>query len=91
MRFITLEATGKKVTLTAYVKAVKLAKDNPTATFKYGLTTWWPVTGAEIVQEFLSGVNDRINLRGGIEQYKGYNVWNDARVLRRLSQIRELL
>lgn len=61
MRYITLPAINKKVPLGAYVKAVKVAKANPATEFKTGLTTWWPTTGAEILQQFTAGMMDRIN------------------------------
>ena len=37
IRVITL-ANGRRVTIAQYVKAIKLAKANPDATFKHGLT-----------------------------------------------------
>lgn len=61
MRTITLPATGRAVTLGQYVRAVKIAKANPDAEFKEGLTCWWPCTGKDIVRQFLAGVEDRIN------------------------------
>lgn len=61
MRIITLAALNRKVTLRAYVGAVKLAKQNPDRVFKHGLTTWWETTGEEIVQQFRRGMHDRIN------------------------------
>lgn len=60
-RTITLPAIGKRVTLGTYVAAVKTAKAHPTRTFKTGLTTWWPTTGAEIVEQFRRGMVARIN------------------------------
>lgn len=68
MRVLTvrLPAVDKTVSLKAYIQGVKLAKANPDKEFKYGLTTWWPVTGREIMRQFLDGVNDRINT-GGIK------------------------
>jgi len=60
-RYVTLPATNQRVPLGALVAAVKLAKANPAREFKHGLTTWWPVTGAEIVEQFMHGVHDRIN------------------------------
>ncbi len=60
-RYITLPAINKAVPIGAYVKAIKAAKANPTMEFKTGLTTWWPTTGAEIMQQFYKGVQDRIN------------------------------
>lgn len=60
-RVISLPASGRQVTLASYVKAVKAAKANPTMTFKHGPATWWPVTGAEFMQQFMDGVHDRIN------------------------------
>lgn len=61
MRVITLPAIDRQVSLAAYVKAIRTAKENPTAEFKHGLTCWWPVTGAEIMQQFRRGIHDRIN------------------------------
>ena len=60
-RMITLPALHRQVTLAQYVAAIKLAKANPTAEFKHGLTTWWSTTGAEIMRQFAEGMNDRIN------------------------------
>jgi hypothetical protein len=60
-RYVTLPAIDKRVPLGAYIKAIKTAKANPTAEFKTGLTTWWPTTGAEIMEQFMAGVTDRIN------------------------------
>ena len=42
-------------------RPVRKAKANPEAIFKHGLTTWWPTTGAEIVEQFRAGMMDRIN------------------------------
>lgn len=61
MRTITLPAIDKTVSLKAYVAAIKLAKANPETEFKHGLTTWWATTGAEIMEQFWRGVEDRIN------------------------------
>lgn len=61
--YITL-ANDKKVFICDYVAGIKLAKTNPDAEFKYGLTTWWPVTGKEIMQQFRASVHDRINKNG---------------------------
>jgi hypothetical protein len=61
MRFIDLPAINKKVPLGAYIKAVRAAKEKPERTFTTGLTTWWPTTGAEIVEQFQRGVTERIN------------------------------
>jgi len=60
-RTIYLPAVDRTVTLAAYLQAVRLAKANPTATFKHGFTTWWPTTGADIMLQFRKGVTDRIN------------------------------
>lgn len=64
MKYITLTAVSKRVTISAYVKAVKVARANPSAEFKHGLTTWWPTTGAEIMKQFRAGIHDRINNGG---------------------------
>jgi hypothetical protein len=61
MRTIRLPAIDRTVSLTAYIKAVKLAKAHPEATFKTGLTTWWPTTGAGVIRQFPAGMADRIN------------------------------
>lgn len=61
MRFISLPAINKRVSLKAYVRAIKLARDNPDAEFKHGLTTWWSTTGDEIMRQFRDGMHDRIN------------------------------
>lgn len=61
MRMINLPAIDKRVSLKAYVAAIKLAKANPETEFKHGLTTWWATTGAEIMNQFWQGVQDRIN------------------------------
>ena len=60
IRVITL-ANGRRVTIGQYVKAIKLAKANPDATFKHGLTGWWPVTGREVLAQFRQMVQDLIN------------------------------
>lgn len=60
-RTITLSAVNMTVSLGAYVKAIKMARDNPDVEFKHGLTTWWPTTGREVMSQFRHGINDRIN------------------------------
>ena len=62
-RTVKLSAINRSVTLAAYVQAIKLAKANPDTTFKHGLTAWWPCTGREIMQQFRTGMHDRINQR----------------------------
>jgi hypothetical protein len=61
MRTIYLPAVSRRVSLAAYIAAVKTAKANPEREFKHGLTTWWPTTGAEIAAQFTKGMHDRIN------------------------------
>ena len=61
MRTIYLPALRRHVTLGAYVRAVRLAKANPHTTFETGFRTWWPTTGAEIMDQFRAGMMDRIN------------------------------
>jgi len=61
MRVIYLPAIDRRVSLKAYVAAVKMAKANPDREFSTGLTTWWPTTGADIMQQFYEGVQERIN------------------------------
>jgi len=60
-RTIYLPAIERRVSLAAYVNAIKAAKAQPEQTFTHGLTTWWPTTGREIVAQFRDGMQDRIN------------------------------
>jgi hypothetical protein len=60
-RFIYLPAIERRVRLGAYLEGIRLAKANPEATFKHGLTCWWPCTGAEILEQFRRGLHQRIN------------------------------
>ena len=61
LRTIHLPAIDKTVSLAAYNHAIRLAKAFPAAVFKTGLTTWWPTTGAEIMEQFREGMTERIN------------------------------
>ena len=61
IRTVSLPAINRSVTLAAYVRAIKLAKANPDAEFKHGLTCWWSCSGREIMQQFRQGMHDRIN------------------------------
>jgi hypothetical protein len=60
-RCVNLPAISRTVSLAAYINAVRLAKANPHMVFKHGFTTWWPTTGAEIMQQFRQGMTERIN------------------------------
>lgn len=60
-RCIYLPAVNRRVSLGAYVAAIKRAKASPDLEFKHGLECWWPTTGREIVAEFRAGMTDRIN------------------------------
>ncbi len=59
-RYISLPAINKRVSLTNYIKGIKLAKANPEVEFKHGLTCWWSCTGADIMRQFREGMMDRI-------------------------------
>lgn len=61
MRVIYLPAIDRAVSLAEYVRAVRMAKAEPDVTFKHGLSTWWPTTGAEVMKQFREGMTDRIN------------------------------
>ena len=63
IRTVYLAAIERRVSLRAYVAGIRLAKANLDATFKHGLTSWWPTTGREIVRQFVDGMHDRINDR----------------------------
>lgn len=60
-RTVTIPAVNMTVSLTAYVRAVKMARDNPDMEFKHGFTTWWPTKGSEVMRQFMASVHDRIN------------------------------
>jgi len=61
MRTIYLPAIDRRVSLSAYVSAVRRAKADPSSVFSHGLTCWWPCTGEEILRQFHEGLQDRIN------------------------------
>lgn len=61
MRTVHLPAVDRRVSLAAYIAAVKRAKANPTEIFSHGLTCWWPCAGEEIVRQFVDGMQERIN------------------------------
>jgi hypothetical protein len=60
-RYVTLPAIGRRVSLGAYVAAVRAAKAHPEIEFKHGLSSWWPTKGSEIVRQFRVGMVERIN------------------------------
>lgn len=61
MRTVALPATGKVVSLGAYVRAVRRAKANPDLEFAHGLDCWWPCTGREVVRQFRKAMHARIS------------------------------
>lgn len=71
MKTIFLPATGKHIPFREYIKAWKTVKAMPDQEFKHGLQTWWPQTGKEIYNDFISALHDRINTRtpGHIYRY----------------------
>ena len=56
---ITLQATGRTLSVAAYVRGVRLAKSEPLMMFRHGLTTWWPCCGSTITHQFRQGCQDR--------------------------------
>ena len=56
---ITLQATGRTLSVAAYVRGVRLAKSEPLMMFRHGLTTWWPCCGSTITHQFRQGCHDR--------------------------------
>ena len=60
-RVIYCPSIERNVPLAAYIAAVKKAKAHPEMEFKQGLTTWWPTKGKDIVDQFMRGVQERIN------------------------------
>lgn len=57
---ISLSALDRRVSIPAYIAAVRRAIAAPDATFRQGLESWWPVTGAEIRREYNRALNRRI-------------------------------
>lgn len=54
-------ANGRVVTLGQYVAAVQMAKEAPDTMFRTGLSTEYPTSGAEVVDQFRAGMVDRLN------------------------------
>ena len=65
-RFYVTLASGRRVGVGDYARGVKVAIAHPDDTFKEGLSSAWPTTGAQIRRQFREGLQDRINTRGGI-------------------------
>ena len=81
MQRVIVLANGKQIPLGKYVQGIKQAKANPDATFKHGLTGWWPVCGQEVVHQFFGMVQDLINRHLTIRQDRKGSA---PRLLRRL-------
>lgn len=63
MKAITI-TNDKRISITTYVNAWKIVRSNPLDTmYKDSLTTWWPVSGKDIIQQYRDGIHDRINQR----------------------------
>ena len=56
---ISLEATGRTLSVASYVQGIRLAKAEPLMMFRHGLTTWWPCCGSTITHQFRQGCHDR--------------------------------
>lgn len=56
---ITLEASGRVLSVAAYVQGIRLAKAEPLMMFRHGLTTWWPCAGSTIMYQFRQGCRER--------------------------------
>ena len=63
IKVITL-GDGRRVSLAAYLAAIRAAKAGPDIQFDRGLTCWWPCSGREVMRQFRAGVMDRIFQRG---------------------------
>jgi len=57
---------GYSIPAPAYLAGIRLAKQNPEATFKRTLHSYEPGTGAEIIAQYRRDLHKRINERGGI-------------------------
>lgn len=60
MRVITI-ASGRQITLTSYLIAIKHAIAHPEQEYKEGLSSWWTTTGREMRRQFRESIHDRIN------------------------------
>jgi hypothetical protein len=69
-KFIYLPATGKRVSINAYLMAWRIVKNNPTKEFEHGLNTWWPQKGYDILRDFRKGLHDRISNRQSGDMFK---------------------
>lgn len=78
--FIEL-GNGQCIHVSDYVDGIRLAKANPSATFKNGLGGWWPETGSEIVAAYRRHIDRVINRRAGIPDTDPDEVKQDARRL----------
>ena len=56
---ISMAATGRTLSVAAYVRGIRLAKAEPLMMFRHGLTTWWPCCGSTITHQFRQGCQDR--------------------------------
>jgi len=76
---------GNRVGIGTYVAGIKMAKRYPDQKFAVSLSTWWPVTGREIVQEFRRDmVTDHCNR--GLGGYRVDRRSPTARMLRRIKE-----
>ena len=83
MRTLYLPATRKTISLRAYLDGYAMVKANPTATFSFGLTTWWPgISGAEILEQYRAEFRAVINRRGGED-------WRNERTERDIAYYRD--
>ena len=64
---ITLEASGRVLSVDAYVEGIRLAKAEPLMMFRHGLTTWWPCAGSTIMHQFREGCHDRQRKRAAAQ------------------------
>ena len=61
MKYISLPAINKRVSIKDYIAGIKQAKANPDKMFKHGLTCWWSCSGDDIMRQFMDGINERVN------------------------------
>lgn len=67
---ITLEASGRVLSVAAYVGGIRLAKAEPLMMFRHGLTTWWPCAGSTIMHQFREGCRDRQRARAAAQPFE---------------------
>jgi len=87
-----IRVLGKKITISAYIHWIQLAKANRSSRFAKTLTSEFGGTGEEILREFRKGVHDRINRHlpeRGARDFESSEVWRFRMLLNSRSILRK--